>query len=48
MMGAMIGALDQYGDNYNATFTFDKYFAGTQTLDKFNWHLCMANDAIKE
>ena len=48
MMAAMIGALDQYGDNENAKFTFDKYFAGIQTLDKFNWYPCMANDAIKE
>ena len=48
MTADMIGALDQYDADENAKFTFDKYFAGIQTLDKFNWYPCMANDAIKE
>lgn len=40
MMGAMIGVMDKYNEDPSAKFTFDKYFAAIQTLDKFNWAPC--------
>ena len=47
MTGTMIGALDSYDTDESAKFTFDKYLMAIETLDKFNWYPCMANDAIK-
>jgi len=46
MMAAMLGVLDKYNDDPVAKFTFDKYFATIQTLDKFNWAPCGENKEL--